>query len=1494
MISHNGSYSVFNYDSIDSQNFVFDLESASPYWVLSPDSQTYSVYRFVDTSSKIDIIGYKHAFSNLPGLEVPTIELSVFTSDNKLSSDSEWTQNANVNQQTTLLFLRNVKRYCKFVVNIDSDSDISSSSFLLLVQVDISSITSPVITEHAQNILSRFPSWTKIYGDSVAQATPEIAIPKTNAGKVINAIVGEDLDQIDVLISKIELDSFITSSSESQIAWLYAYSNIKPGFIKVTGDNFELARVSSMRELLSSRTTDLVFYYNFLTSQLFTLFKPNRLFVDSVQYECEPVQQINYFDEFGLRVGLQRLYLESNENFKKRILDVYQNPPAINIEGLKKTLRRELDIWRAFGATPDSFYLGATPEILEISDIELDEKYFSKDGIPTQDFRDFVEYLNKQYPSNYGYAKWGEAYWDPAGKRMEGYSSIPKTFDSATAEYYIENYQPGIGDLNDLKLKLEKLDYGTDDYEFTIRAHGIKRDGIEQAYEPISIVYDSYVSYYEKYIDNETATVSYDVILDLNLHGDIPNDSSYKARYNVLVKNIYDQSIGEFTTKDIFSASGFTSGESIYYDQAGTPYTNTFSPNATESYSFGEIPIYAVDNITVQFVSASNSSGATGDYAKISFLDSTPSSYASKNSTTISKTAAQIDDSPYAAKLKIASNIYNPKKTRIVNTPKIRSNRFSNVLNSSIDITQKSDIKISPQSIIKDFIIPYEATPIYVYIQNVVEDQYDIDLSASPYQGYGGVSVNKQNNLRYLVSSENNIIFQFINPNFSTPELHDYYINTTDSSTVNYNFIEVKFPYNATPDMLAITSTPGYYYPFNYRTWNSFNSEYIGSIQFTMSDDGVIRSGSTGNYDIPNNILGGFIGSYDFRRSDFGLEEYAASPDVIIHNIEVINENDDVFIYPAYQDPSLGFSSSTDLQFYDDSQSVFNEFVNSDQSTPYGLLNYYDQSIEEYISKGIEFYAARYDKDWINPSIESGYIYQDGTPFYLYADEGYSISVNQSEIILDSIARQGAPVIVKVYDDESSRTDNYLQVAFTDEATPSMYSFYNTELITAVHDNHLALGYTNVFDVSITDTYTGNVIFQNQSFESNIIETLDVNGDPQIKSGRTYKVKYRVKNTYNVDNQYYSEIDSSYRTKITLLSTPNGYYDTAVFYEKSIFDSDTVFDSISFNPLYSPMSEGYVYLSQNEYELSSVDAYISPKEILDDGKQSIAVNLFSMDVNQNPKPYIVYDITGQNVSATPSVVTTNEDGYARAYVKYIGEQVATPTEYQIYVNGFSTSATVSYYVKPLTMTYEKLSAEVTKKIINADGQETVKIYGSATPNAKVYWRKGRNLFEVFNTPYSSSELTPDQQGKAGMVTAYDNGDFSIGSFRAQNDATPGYWFVVVDTEMSSAISSTPSTIAGDIVYWYERYDVNQSNSSEPVLSASQGENAGYYHYLTDSSFKKNFETDEVYYQDRFNSSWNLPSWYPISRYTQYQMGILGSTPYMIETYENLHPDYEEE
>lgn len=99
---------------------------------------------------------------------------------------------------------------------------------------------------------------------------------------------------------------------------------------------------------------------------------------------------------------------------------------------------------------------------------------------------------------------------------------------------------------------------------------------------------------------------------------------------------------------------------------------------------------------------------------------------------------------------------------------------------------------------------------------------------------------------------------------------------------------------------------------------------------------------------------------------------------------------------------------------------------------------------------------------------------------------------------------------------------------------------------------------------------------------------------------------------------------------------------------------------------------------------------------------------------------------------------------------------------------------------------------------------------------------------------------------------------------------------------------------GDIVYWYERYDVNQSNSAEPFLNSAVGGATGYYHYLTKPVFKKDQFTNKVYYENTTDTSWNLPKWYPILRYTQYQMGLLGSTPYVVDSYNNLKPDYEEE
>lgn len=1427
------------------------------------------------------------------------------SSNDKDAKPTEWHQIAYINQDTSLLFLRGVKRYVKFVVEFQSSSSLQDINFLLLVQINIEDIISPVISDHTRNVLDRFPSWSKSFEDSIEKATPELATPMTNSGKFINALLTDHLDKIDEFRSRIEVDSFIDSADRNEIAWMYFYQEVRPGFIKVAGDFVELARVSTIKELLEHRPTDDVFYYNFSSNRLFTLKKYLNLSVDGIKFDPIAIQNLNSFDDFGLKVGLKRLYLESNENFSKRILDVSKNPPSINEEGFKLTLRRELDIWRAFDSTPNSDYLGATPEVIEISDMQLMSKYFTKEGIPTKEFYDFVEYLNVNYPSNYGYIKWNEAYWDYAGKRNEGVSDIGQITDAATVDSYIDIYQPGIGDFDDARLKLEKLENDVNKYSFGLRVKGIKYEGTENAYEPIYVKYDSYLSYFQEYVDNETATVNYDVILKLNLHGNIPANSVYRARYQTKVRNEQDSSASpEFVTIPIFNASGFTTGDSIFYNQGGTPYLNSIDVSATESYTFTQIPLFAVDQATISYVNSLNESGSTSNYGWVGFLDSTPNLVASQSKNTIVKTSQQINDSPRAMMLKVHSEIYTPKKRRELNTPKIRSSHFGNVLNNSSNTEQKSPVVFTPGDILRDIIIPSGATPAYVHIDNVVVDSYDIDHSSASYSGYGGISKNRDTNDVHLIPASPNIIFSFVNPNFSTPEQMPNYAGSS-GATANYYFSNIKFPYDATPDRLAISSQDNFIYPFNYLTWEKFSADSVSDIDFYIGPNGVSLHDPNKNYENIDSKNGNLIGRFDFARNYFGLSSYASNTNLWISDIEVINDNDDVQIYtvnkPAEITPITQNSVQTgvyDNSFMDEAR--WSQLIAENKATPEGLLNFFESSTGQYIVKNVPVYAEYVDRKNknVSPSINTGWYFFDGEERYIYAKPATYVSeVNATSAVLDGVSRQGAPIIFNEVRNSNGATVEYRQVSFSNEATPTLFSLNNYEYITAKHQNYLALAYDNVFDVTVIDTFTGETVLQNQSYPTNIID-LTSSSTPYIRPDRQYKVTYRVKNSYIVDNEYYSTIDNSYKTSIQMLTTPNYDWKFNVTYESSVSDSDYELEEMSLNPLYSPMNSGFVYLSHLEYPLNSLESSLSPRSVSQQTNDFMALNVWSKDINNNPKPNQLIAISGTNSMATPSTVTTNEDGYARAYVYYSGPNSATPFTQYVYLHDESQnfSATSSYRSIPMFTDPNKVSAEVTKKILNADGEETQYIFGNATPNSNsvVYWRKGRTLYEALQEKYSTSTSNPLQSVGAGMTLADQLGNFKIGPFVAQDDATPGYWFVVVDSELNQTTSQNPVTIAGDIVYWYERYDVNQSNSEEPVISPALGDATQYYHYLQNPVFKTDQLTNVIYYEDSATNSWNLPKWYPISRFDQFKSGLLGSTPYQIDSYSNIRPDYEEE
>ena len=53
-------YNIFQYDEESGQYYIFNLlEDSSPFFTLDPEFISLDLYRFVDTTSKVDILSYK-------------------------------------------------------------------------------------------------------------------------------------------------------------------------------------------------------------------------------------------------------------------------------------------------------------------------------------------------------------------------------------------------------------------------------------------------------------------------------------------------------------------------------------------------------------------------------------------------------------------------------------------------------------------------------------------------------------------------------------------------------------------------------------------------------------------------------------------------------------------------------------------------------------------------------------------------------------------------------------------------------------------------------------------------------------------------------------------------------------------------------------------------------------------------------------------------------------------------------------------------------------------------------------------------------------------------------------------------------------------------------------------------------------------------------------------------------------------------------------------
>jgi len=1422
------------------------------------DSATPSIFRFIDTSSRVDILNYRHTFTNVTGLANPSFNIEILESD---TIDGPWL-NTPLSGEFGTIFIKNCKPFIKVELEINSDGlDINSLGLVFYLEIGIHEITSPIISDHTRNILRRFPTWTALYADSEEYATPSLATPSSVGGKFLTALTQNTLDDIETEIDLLSINSYINSADENMLAWVYISYNVPPNLVNLKGDNVTLSAVGTLRELFDLKSTDYAYYYNPIDRQLITTRYFQSLLINDILYSQNALNIFNDFDEFGARVGLPRLNLESNSSYKKRILDVNNNLPGVSLDAFKRTLRRELDIWSAYGTTPNSDDTGYLPEVIEISDMENSTPYFSYDNHPQEKFKTLVENLNLRFPSNLGYVNWDEGVWDYSGSKGEGIGRIAALYDVATP-VTPEYYQPGVGDFDDVRFQYKSNNINNLDFSGYAEINGIKKIENAEAHSPIVVDYSWYLSYVRKISDYEQNKSNVGLVYEIT----VPNynqsttpsvfysNLNSSNRNDFIVSNYYKNNSSaspEFNYITIFNQDGSTTdtitfrskiNDDLYYQTSSTPYSKSIS-----AYEASQISVVIGKQWNQSSQSYTNVSAS--DYRiRFSKADNwyliNPSS--GEQMTMSSPNIVHSD-----ANLIIGSTLYNEKNEV----------QYSNTLNNTFTLNNLNDysenglapVKIYLQDLLSNIAIDAAATPQYLYI-NVSEPQ-NITNYTAPIPG--GLSKNPETQVDHLIPSSPNIIWGKYNSSDVLIGSEDYF----DHATISYGSL----PEYIRVHSATVNSYPllyNYYEPFTATTTPSLFSGYIDVLENTYEyEEEVVNTFYNKDK---------FLKNINISGNSFNLASIQ-SPEHVIYNLSLISSTPNVNVYYSNAD-------------------VINELNSALQSS-------LSQEVE------LPIYAEKIDKNR-SSSVHAGWLYLDQNEYYIYSDPVVdNFNGRFFELPLTQVPRSGSPILVNIGDDE------YRNIAFEDSATPGKMSFINHEIVYGNANNSLYLAYENLSDISVKDQYNGSILFSDLSTESNVISPFD-SSTPSIVD-REYEVSYKVEKSFYVDKDYYDHLLDSYSAILYLSSTPSTNQQYYITYESSYLNKEKDID-IKIHSNYNPIDEGYIYASKQEYDFDIANIYLSPSYISDNQDDLMNISIIAYDKNGNLKPNQTFKVFGESITANPQYVTTNDNGLAFSEIRYSGDIPAVSASGLINIQGIGSatpygnenSQTQNYFVSKqydiFTNVTFNLEVKAVPRSFNVDSDGLTKVvvvgqvYWKNRPlhyPVQLSWVKGRTLYDIFNLNENNTFYADD----------YGNFTLSEEIFE-ENSATPGIWLlkIYISDELSvtnylesigEVLSNSDVTISGDIVYWNELYD-NIHYSKEVALAPS--------HFVQNIQSNSSYISTPNFVYDHYSSSTimkynatpniNLPVWVPLRKFDQYQAGLLGSTPSIVDVYENTHPD----
>ena len=399
-----------------------------------------------------------------------------------------------------------------------------------------------------------------------------------------------------------------------------------------------------------------------------------------------------------------------------------------------------------------------------------------------------------------------------------------------------------------------------------------------------------------------------------------------------------------------------------------------------------------------------------------------------------------------------------------------------------------------------------------------------------------------------------------------------------------------------------------------------------------VNKNGVVRYDQD-NWDETFSKNSNIVGRYELNYETFDLD-----PDNdYIYKLEAVNETEGVELYLSKQYVSV---DNEDDIWISNSLTEYEGGVIADVEVSANYTGVY----KSYINSG-----------WYSQNSEDHYIFSNPVTEE-FSTPGFNLN-------LSNVARQGAPIIVE----RLIATPTMLsEVAFYNEATPTSVSLINNEIVKANFTNDLYLGYENVYDVRVVDSITGYEMLQaGSSSTSNV--TVFSSATPKV-SDRDYSVTYKVKDTYIIDNDHFDASNQKYVTHLDFDATPNSYYKYKVTYENSIAGHATPI-TLEVDPMKLWDTEGFVYLSHNDYEFADFDLTLSPSYILDNSDEYMALVAISIDENGNPKPYQTFTVSSANLQSEYAYYTTDINGFASVILSYSGVIPANLTSDTITVSG---------------------------------------------------------------------------------------------------------------------------------------------------------------------------------------------------------------------------------